>query len=83
MRNRSLLTFLLLAFVISPTVALADCPPRVAQQTVQKLNAKGRHVQPSQVDCKKNGMKGQNVVLISVGNDLVGSCSRGSCSWLP
>jgi hypothetical protein len=94
MRNRRFLTFLFLAFMISPTAALADCPPGVAQQTVQKLIAKGRHIQPSQVDCKRNGMKGQNVMLISVGNDLVGSCSgqggksshgqpQRTCSWQP
>jgi hypothetical protein len=83
MRNRRLVTFLFLAFIISPTAAFADCPGRIAQQTVQKLNAKGRHIQPSQVDCKKNGMKGQNVMLISVGNELVGSCLRRMCSWQP
>ncbi|WP_143106085.1 hypothetical protein [Bradyrhizobium sp. Gha] len=74
MESTRLLTFALLAFTLSSTAALADCPPGVVQQTIQRMNAKGRHIQPSQVECKRNGMKGQNVMLISVGNDLVGSC---------
>jgi hypothetical protein len=93
MGKTRLLTFLLLASMISSTAALADCPPGVLQKTLQIMNAKGRHIQPSQVECKKNGMKGQNVMLVSVGNDLVGSCfgqksssdgpPKRTCSWQP
>lgn len=92
MGGTRLLTFLLLAFTISSTAALADCPPGVVQKTLQTMNAKGRHIQPSQVECKRNGMKGQNVMLISVDNELVGSCfgqkssdgpPKRTCSWQP
>ena len=80
--------------MMSSTAAFA-CPPGVLQKTLTKMHAKGRHTQPSEVDCHGNGTAkgGHGTMVIAVGGELVGSCSvdrtvgdgppKRYCHWLP